>query len=195
MHRCAHVAHLAYHLDRANNAFDALMELRVLRWRNITMLALALCTSAVSAQVEDRLADCARIAGSSERLACYDALSAAHKNTDVDWSWSFNSESGHSTAAEPRSVQPDTAANFGFDNAKGASDVEQIQSRYDGEFTGWSGNTLFRLENGQVWKQAQSGRNAQRATRPVVRIERTALGSYRMSVEGSSESVRVERVR
>lgn len=174
-----------------------MVELLFLGPRNITMLALALCASSVSAQVEDRLADCARIAGSSERLACYDALSAARKGDTEDWSRLFSSGAGRTTAAaaDPHAVQPDTAANFGFDKGKGSSGVEQIQSRYDGEFTGWSGNTLFRLENGQVWKQAQSGRNAQRATRPLVTIERTALGSYRMNVEGLSESVRVERVR
>lgn len=29
---------------------------------------------------------------------------------------------------------------------------EKFQSRIVGEFSGWSGNTIFRLENGMVWK-------------------------------------------
>jgi hypothetical protein len=150
------------------------------------------------AQVEDRLADCARIAGSSERLACYDSLSEARKTAAAhDWNRSFSPDNSHGPAAvaEPAALEPDTASSFGFDKGHEQSALTEIQSRYDGEFTGWSGNTLFRLENGQVWKQAQGGRATGRATHPTVTIERTALGRYRMNVEGMSESIRVERVK
>jgi hypothetical protein len=161
------------------------------------VLGASASASIAAPQIEDRLADCARIAASSERLACYDALSEPRKSK-LDWNWSFSTEDPHHAApvtAEPAALQPDTAANFGFDKGQDAGALTQIRSRYDGEFTGWSGNTLFRLENGQVWKQAQAGRVSERATHPQVTIERTALGRYRMNVEGLSESVRVERVK
>jgi len=163
---------------------------------SMTLGALAF-SAAARAQIDDRLATCARIAASSERLACYDALSAARKNATRDWNHAFGPDTAHSApvTAEPAGLAPAAAADFGFDKGRQSGDVEQIQSRYDGEFTGWSGNTLFRLENGQVWKQAQSGRVAQRVSRPMVTIERTTLGGYRMNVEGLSESIRVERVK
>ena len=28
-----------------------------------------------------------------------------------------------------------------------------VESRIDGEFTGWTGSTIFRLRNGQIWQQ------------------------------------------
>jgi hypothetical protein len=161
-----------------------------------TLATLAFAGTARAQPIEDRLADCARIAASSDRLACYDALSGARKNAMRDWNWSFSPDAARSPpTAEAAGPAPDTAASFGFDKGRQSGAIERIESRYDGEFTGWSGNTLFRLENGQVWKQAQSGRIAQRQSRPLVTIERTTLGTYRMTVEGSSESIRVERVK
>jgi hypothetical protein len=162
----------------------------------------ALCVLAIAgtagAQVEDRLADCARIAGSSERLACYDALTEARRNAAPQRGGSrasaLDAASGSRVAPEPAGFAQDNARDFGFDDRQSGS-AQEIQSRYDGQFTGWSGNTLFRLENGQVWKQAQSGRVSARVAHPTVTIKRTALGSYRMNVEGLGESIRVERVR
>jgi hypothetical protein len=148
-------------------------------------------------QVEDRLADCARIATSTDRLACYDALSAARKSAARDWNRGFGvgARRNAPVVAEPAQLEPATPAEFGFDERRSSAVPDEIQTRYDGEFSGWSGNTLFRLENGQVWKQAQSGRSSYRAAHPVVTIKRTALGSYRLLVEGSDESIRVERVK
>ena len=164
----------------------------------LTALCVVASAGPAGAQVEDRLADCARIAGASERLACYDALSEARRNaaSQRDRNRSFGVDAAPKSSLAAESAQPgqDNAPDFGFDERAG-SGANQIQSRYDGQFTGWSGNTLFRLENGQVWKQSQSGRVSARVTRPAVTIMRTALGGYRMNVEGVSESIRVERVK
>lgn len=72
---------------------------------------------------------------------------------------------------------------------------EAMESRIQGEFRGWSGNTIFHLENGQVWRQSGPGRFAVRLDNPKVTIRRAALGSYLLSVEGYRSSVRVRRVR
>jgi hypothetical protein len=73
-------------------------------------------------------------------------------------------------------------------------DIKAIQSRYVGEFRGWTGKTVFKLENGQVWQQAQSGRMAWRATNPMITIKRGFMGSYQLSVEGVNKTVRVKRI-
>ena len=150
-----------------------------------------------AAQVEDRLADCARIAGSTERLECYDTLSKARGAATTDfWNRTFGPDaSKKAPPAGTSAPAPDPVTQFGFSDERGGDAAQQVQSRYDGEFTGWSGNTLFRLENGQVWKQAQSGRVSARATRPKITIKRGALGGYRMNVEGLDDSIRVERVK
>lgn len=72
---------------------------------------------------------------------------------------------------------------------------ETFQSRLVGEFSGWSGNTEFRLENGMVWKQDESDRlRLQPVDSPMVTIKPGLFGSWRLSVEGHNRSVRVERI-
>jgi hypothetical protein len=87
-------------------------------------------------------------------------------------------------------------ADFGRERIDGGdkSEVDEIRSRYVGEFTGWDGKTVFRLENGQVWQQVRSGRLAWRADSPMVTIKRGFFGSYRLSVEGVNKQVYVKRI-
>jgi hypothetical protein len=75
-----------------------------------------------------------------------------------------------------------------------AKGPKRIRSRIEGSFTGWDGDTVFRLANGQVWKQMDSDRFYIQAENPEVDIKRAAFGSYLLSVEGYGSSVRVRRV-
>ena len=76
------------------------------------------------------------------------------------------------------------------------SSRETVESHIDGLFTGWHGRTVFKLDNGQEWKQAESGAyDAGKYQDPVVRIKPMLLGSWLMYVEGCGCSVRVERVK
>lgn len=72
---------------------------------------------------------------------------------------------------------------------------EKFQSRIVGEFSGWSGNTEFKLENGMVWKQDENDRfRLQPIDSPMVTITPGLFGSWRLSVEGHNRTVRVERI-
>ena len=72
---------------------------------------------------------------------------------------------------------------------------EEFQSRIVGEFSGWSGSTVFRLENGMVWKQDENDRfRLQPVDSPMVTIKPGMFGSWRLSVEGHNRAVRVERI-
>lgn len=72
---------------------------------------------------------------------------------------------------------------------------EEFQSRIVGEFSGWSGNTIFRLENGMVWRQDENDRfRLQPIDSPMVTIKPGLFGAWRLSVEGHNRAVRVERV-
>lgn len=86
---------------------------------------------------------------------------------------------------------------FGRERTKQASEgsLKKIRSRYVGEFTGWDGDTVFTLENGQVWQQIESGRMSWRATNPMITIKRGFMGSYQLSVEGVNRRIRVKRIR
>ena len=78
---------------------------------------------------------------------------------------------------------------------KDEEDYENIVTRIDGEFSGWDGETIFKLENGMVWKQAQSDRfYTKTMMNPEVVIKSTMFGAWRLEVEGYNKSVKVERI-
>jgi hypothetical protein len=65
-----------------------------------------------------------------------------------------------------------------------------------GHFSGWSGHNMFNLDNGHVWKQAESGAySCPGVDNPAVTIKPMILGSWLMYVQGCNQSVRVERVK
>lgn len=98
-------------------------------------------------------------------------------------------------AAVPAAEAPqDAERRFGLEQIEEAN-ADRIDSRITGDFDGWWGGTVFRLENGQVWVQAQSGKSRYKGDpNPKVTIRRRAFGSYRLQVEGSNKTIRVKRV-
>lgn len=73
------------------------------------------------------------------------------------------------------------------------SERSVVESRIDGEFEGWTGETVFSLENGQIWRQLEYSYAYQYQYRPKVLITQTSSG-WVMKVEGMSETIRVERL-
>ncbi len=153
-----------------------------------------------SAMADDALQHCTGIDDDSARLVCYDA--AAGRNQPVKSHTRPMVQTEQKPPAKTRPPEPAPAAaveddmdEFGVEHVQESRGGDSITSRYDGEFTGWSGRTLFKLENGQVWRQAESGRYRTTLDRPVITIERAAFGSYRLKVEGLNRTIRVKRVR
>jgi hypothetical protein len=71
---------------------------------------------------------------------------------------------------------------------------ERIESNIVGRFKGWSGNTVFTLANGQVWRQAASGYFETNLQDPAVVIKRLAIG-YLLTVQNDGDTVFVVRVK
>ncbi len=71
-----------------------------------------------------------------------------------------------------------------------------INSRLKGTFSGWDGNTVFELENGMIWEQANKKDRfyIKPIENPVVVIEPGAFKTWHLSVEGHFSDVKVERV-
>jgi hypothetical protein len=67
-----------------------------------------------------------------------------------------------------------------------------VDSRIDGEFKGWEGETTFRLQNGEVWQQAASGHKYTYVYSPKVLIYQSG-SEFRMKVEGIDEEIAVRR--
>ena len=69
-----------------------------------------------------------------------------------------------------------------------------VTARIDGEFTGWSGETVFVLTNGQVWQQAEYKYFYHYAYSPEVHIV-PSNGAYVLVVSGTSQVLRVRRLK
>lgn len=93
----------------------------------------------------------------------------------------------------PAASSTATAA-FGAPPEQPPSTVDQIESRIVGDFHGWTGDTIFRLENGQVWKQAGPGYFETDLKNPKVKIKKLMIG-YVLIVDGYSKEVFVRRIR
>ncbi|MEE4278760.1 MAG: hypothetical protein V2I82_09885 [Halieaceae bacterium] len=75
-----------------------------------------------------------------------------------------------------------------------AEDEEEFEvvSRIKGDFSGWSGETVFELENGQTWVQRLDGRYRYKGPpNPEVRIDRNWLGFYRLTIVETGRRVGV----
>lgn len=157
---------------------------------SIGMLALPAAAHSQTSVSGADLQRCAGLTQSMERLDCFDALVRE-----------LAPKAPAPGDAADSSIRPAREAAFGVEAfgselIEGDDDVpREIQSRLVGEFTGWRGNTEFRLENGQVWRQAGQGRLVYTADAPLITIRRGAFSAYRLSVEGVNSSVTVRRVR
>ena len=69
-----------------------------------------------------------------------------------------------------------------------------VESRINGTFEGWTGDTVFTLLNGQIWKQAMYSYTYHYAYSPEVLIYRSG-NSFKMRVEGVTGFIYVTRLR
>jgi len=69
-----------------------------------------------------------------------------------------------------------------------------IESAISGEFNGWDGETIFKLNNGQIWQQAEYDYMYSYSYSPDVTIYSTQSGC-RMKVEDEDETILVKRLK
>lgn len=174
--------------------------------------------------MEEKLAECSEIQVSLIRLQCYDRLATAPNKSQTKQSTKAKQStrakkssrvrkrlgrnknqqqeqaSDQSTAREEQESSEsgnETQSGFGDETISNAdSDPEpgQITSRIIGEFGGWNGETVFELENGQVWQQSSNGLLIVKLTNPKVTIKKARF-SYKLSVEGYNSSVSVRKIK
>ena len=72
---------------------------------------------------------------------------------------------------------------------------EPFEATLTSSFSGWSGKTVFALDNGQVWRQ-RTGSSRYRHTRGdnKVRFKRSFMGLWTMTVLSTGRSVGVRRI-
>lgn len=92
--------------------------------------------------------------------------------------------------AQVSAARPSNGSSQG---ARGAS-TDLIETRIDGEFEGWEGETIFKLVNGQIWQQSIYAYTYSYAYSPKVMIFKRG-GQYEMQVEGVSGKIAVTRLK
>ncbi len=115
---------------------------------------------------------CRKIDDDVGRLACYDSLFG-------------------------RAEAPNPVEDFGSEQLP-VERVDRIEARLVGDFTGWTGQTTFALDNGQVWQQTRNYIPDYQPREPIpqakVTITRSFAGSYKMRIEGVKRIVQVKRI-
>jgi hypothetical protein len=96
--------------------------------------------------------------------------------------------------APPAKVTVGTVESFGLRQDDVDGEIKEVRARIVGAFTGWDGQTTFKLDNGQVWRQAVSGTYRFKATDPEVIIEKGFLG-YKLRLVETRRSVPVRRIK
>jgi hypothetical protein len=78
--------------------------------------------------------------------------------------------------------------------AVGSYCAPAIESTISGDFNGWDGETIFKLDNGQIWQQAEYSYTYSYAYHPDVTIYQVSSGC-RMKVEDEDETILVKRIK
>ncbi|NRB71170.1 MAG: hypothetical protein HRU51_04570 [Xanthomonadales bacterium] len=84
----------------------------------------------------------------------------------------------------------------GFENQTMAGlNSSDVMARVKGNFSGWTGDTVFELDNGMIWEQVEDSTFYMSPTNDaVVVIEKGVFNSWRLRVDGYNKTVRVRRV-
>ena len=69
-----------------------------------------------------------------------------------------------------------------------------IETYIDGDFEGWEGETIWKMDNGQIWQQASYAYHYHYAYHPKVLIYRADVG-WKMKADDDDESVAVKRIK
>ncbi len=135
----------------------------------------------------DGLRRCRALADPAGRLACYDAL-------PLPGAAGVAPAAGVRAAPAAAAPTPSPQGGFGLDDRRSPSELQAIDTQFNGLFQGWSPNERIRLANGQVWQVVDGSSAGLYLQSPKVRVRRGALGAYFMEFENSNRSPRVRRV-
>jgi hypothetical protein len=112
-----------------------------------------------------------------------------------------DSEAANAPAADvPPGEKPPPAAvddTFGFPYPPPvrAEEAEELHASVLPPFRGWNGKTVFRLDNGQVWRQRNAGQFTYSGDDTRVVISKNSWGFYELRLLGADRSVGVSRVK
>ncbi len=150
------------------------------------VLILLTCTFVAGAQAErKKFPGIEKLMSAEEfKAAGLDQLSEEQIQALDDWLLIY-------TAGESAIIRQRTD----IEEIKQAEKEFAITTRIMGDFRGWDGDTVFRLENGQIWRQRSSGRYVYVGPpNPEVTITKNFMGFYKLTVVEKDRGVGVKLV-
>jgi len=174
-----------------------------------------MCSAGVAAAGPARdamtaVAKCTEIAGTAERLQCFDAAAAGVRTvlTSADEAARKQEEEGGGVLAWFGFTQdgpPVTKTeDFGIAPARNTrpdapKEITEISASVQEVAKTPLGKSIFILDNGQIWRQLdgdQTEVHHRSSSGPMnIRIEKAFMGSYSLYIEGSKKMVKVRRLK
>lgn len=148
--------------------------------------------TAAAAQAPKALLDCTAILSDAERLACYDKTVKAFSSEARIVAERREAQAGKLAAAAAVAAAAQKADTFG---RASESRIESVDSTLREMLTDNTGKSVFILENGQIWRQADGFRVPNVRPGTAITIRRGAMGSFRITVAGSNRTAQVVRMR
>ena len=169
-----------------------------------------------NADLQKDIVGCYALQNDSDRLDCYDTVSkyykinpAQHadkavspailpaKSDDAITKTSPLPQTEQFAITTPKADSPPEVAPVvdSFGQTKIDQEIQSIQSRLIGKFTGWKKGMKITLENGEVWKVTSNSRGFKKMNNPMVTISRGVFGSFNAKVEGLNASVKVKQIK
>lgn len=150
--------------------------------RLLLTLLVAAAASTPHAAEKDRFPGVEKLMSDEEfRAAGLDKLTAAEREALNRWLIGYTV--GEAPVIRDRNPE-----------VKKADREQRIRASITGDFDGWNGDTVFPLDNGQVWQQRLDSRFPYNDDEREVIIDRNLLGFYRMTHVASGRAVGVKRI-
>jgi hypothetical protein len=140
--------------------------------------------------------ECRAVESAEKRLACYDKVVDGHNARSAP----VASANAGTTAAAAASTAPTAATKeaedeFGLPPMAETDDkIDRIEAIVVKVSTSSSRKMTFELDNGQVWRQTTFSSLRVKDGDEVI-IRRRSFGSHSLSMEGTSRSMKVKRVK
>ena len=80
-------------------------------------------------------------------------------------------------------------------SAKRAVRSQGYSATIIGDFSGWQGKTIFRLDNGEIWRQKGASKYRYRGSDRTVSLTQNWAGGWEMEVKATGKRVLVKKIR
>jgi hypothetical protein len=165
------------------------------------LLFLTGVSPAAAATLEQSLVTCSAKTDEAVRLKCYDdvakGLSAEARKVAEAREAEAAAAAAAATAAAAAKAEAERKAAFGKEGMAGSADggeAQQIEAGITELLRDAAGKTIFVLDNGQMWRQADAFSVPAKVGNKVI-VKRGTFGSYRLLIAGSNRSAQVIRMR